>query len=228
MSRQIKNNKLLCLFDNHLAYPLYEQMIREDGNSSIIIRNRDTKIIDIFDSTKNQFKYFIFIHKFNIVFNEDNIMSLIDKNLDDDEKILKIHVNNTHILTVLRYKNIINMNREGCVYKNLFHMLKILTSKTLKINADEYTINCYNNIDMAFYENDTCLFAFFDQCKPLGIVGSYCYFNKNNQKIFNIENNIFGKIQKYDVDTISIQWIIANDYKICNYIKEDDMFISTT
>jgi len=70
--------------------------------------------------------------------------------------------------------------------------------------------NKKNNSE-CYYEDAFCIFGKF--LGSNNILSSYAYFNKNNNKIYNIHNNILGKIIDYNNDIIEVEWIL-DDQKL--------------
>ena len=73
-----------------------------------------------------------------------------------------------------------------------------------------------------YYEDQNCLFCILGTRD--NITRSAVYFNKNNQKIYNITNNIFGNVMKYSDTFLSVDWKIDNQNKACYYNKHNGNF----
>jgi hypothetical protein len=76
--------------------------------------------------------------------------------------------------------------------------------------------------DTVFYEDDHCLFCILGERETIS--RSVVYLNKNNQKIFNIKNNIFGNVMQYSGSFLSVDWKIGTNNKACYYNKYNDNF----
>ena len=219
LSRQIQKNNLFCLFNDYKSYELYNKVIMNDNNQSITINNRDLKIINMFED-KKAYSYFVFFHYTEIVFDEQKIAEIANHITKD---AVGLYLENKHMLTIVKYEHIVDLNRNGCSYKNLFNDIKNINFKKQNVGSD--IIDHKNIPDIINYEDDNCLFALFDGRQDFGIVQSYCYFNKNNQKIYNIKNNILGTILEHKKDNIVIEWNLDNINTVCSYTNENGYFI---
>lgn len=219
MSKQILNNKLLCFLSDYKSYELFSNMILSDNNLVRVIDN-NAKITNMIEEQKNNYTHFIFIHYSDIVFDEEKLIAIAN---NVKNEAVGIYIEDKHMMTIARYNDLIELNRKNCLYKNLFKEIKNIASKKQNVGYD--IINHKNMPDIINYENDKCLFAFFTERTNLGLVQSYCYFNKNNQKIYNIDNNILGTVIKYTDDDITIEWDLDTKDVSCVYVSENGCFI---
>lgn len=75
-----------------------------------------------------------------------------------------------------------------------------------------------------FYDDSNCLFCLLGPKD--NIPQSAIYLNKNNKKVYNINNNIFGNVIEYNKDILLIDWQINKDKYITQiYRKNNNMFV---
>jgi len=219
ISKQIPKNKLLCFFNDYKSYELFSKIILSDNNLAKII-DLNLNITNMINEYKNTYSHFIFIHYSDIVFDEEKIVAIANGVKNEP---VGIYIEDKHMATIARYEDLIELNRKHCQYKNLFKEIKNMTSKKHIVGHD--IIDHKNIPDIINYENDKCLFAFFNERKNLGLVQSYCYFNKNNQKIYNIDNNVLGTVIQHTDNDITIEWNLDSSDTSCVYANENGCFI---
>lgn len=90
------------------------------------------------------------------------------------------------------------------------------------IDSSKIIKSADNANDSVFYEDDNCLFCVLGARETIS--RSAAYLNKNNKKIFNINNNIFGNVMQYSGSFISVDWKIGTNNKACYYHKYNGNF----
>lgn len=70
----------------------------------------------------------------------------------------------------------------------------------------DYTVNHNNTL----YVDDYCIFGKFTNNNNYGLLDSMAYINKNNNRVYNIVNNIIGYVTQQSDDTITIEWQTDN------------------
>jgi hypothetical protein len=105
--------------------------------------------------------------------------------------------------------------------KDLGDLQVVLTDGIMYQNTT-YTFPSDNS--SVFYENENCLFSTLPM-RPNGIKKSPAYFNKNNNKIYSINNNIFGNVIEYSKDILIVDWKIDDVSHICEYKKHNNIFL---
>jgi len=85
--------------------------------------------------------------------------------------------------------------------------------------------NVINNTSV-IYEDKNCIFAKFSSVKSIELVDSFIYINKNNNKIYNIDNNIIGHLLDRTGNKIVIEWQLNDSKKqILHYAYNDALKI---
>ena len=155
-----------------------------------------------------------------IIEGEYEIIGLKNNNL------IKIY-NKTRIIDLLRQKITVNefVSRNE-IEQKIFVCNDVLDAKKIMIQTDydsksEIPIQKTENNTECYYEDHLCMFAKF--LGSNNILSSYVYFNKNNNKIYSIYNNLLGNIINYTGNIIKVEWSVNNEKSIkINYEKQSN------
>lgn len=237
-----KNNLLINLFlENNIQYDLsatiseYKEYFKDESQIKFLSYNRDTPIKQFIESLVSKYKALIYLCSnclYNIGFD-----SFVDQQINNNkDSTIKVLVNNNQNYPTLIYKNleIIELLRNNITIDNFLTMIPsnnscIVNTNLVKILSIKPPIDATNKVlpnPEMFYENNNCIFAFFQGINQ--IQSSFIYINKNNKKLFNIEQNMMGIISSMSDDQISITWMVNIGDKIIqksiNYIKKHNGF----
>jgi hypothetical protein len=221
--KKTNSGNILAIFDNKECFDIYKEQILIEKEYISYIEKRTISIQEILKKYYHKYKYF-FISKYTKV--------LINQNYIHNENLTKptVFLEEKDILGVvfslesllksnLIIDNIINNNIDEKFFNIQRHNLPIKTLK-VKNNKEIQNVNQTKNI---LYENQLCLFAFLQGSDNL--VDSMCYFNKNNNKIYSVNNNVMGEVIYYDTENLKINWKITEKIsKVYEYIKNENIY----
>lgn len=224
-----KNNTLLCIFENQSSFMFYNLKIIEKGHKCLVIDNLNFSPIQLLKDFLNKRLYFAFLNKTNIVIRDlDNYI-----NHNKNSGIICLTKNKEIILTLISTDTILSLPRNILCDTIIYNPNKLSNVQHNKITnnvVDFYNPENYiNNDDIpwfignAYYENNRCIFSIFEGVP--GIWSSPCVVNKQNNKVYNINNNIAG-IANIQKDQISIVWTLDNRSEAnVTYFKNNDRYI---
>lgn len=212
-------------------------------NEHILYYDNTKNLYSIVNNDLSEIDYIIVFQPSTII--KKDISGLITNGLygligTKNNSLVKIY-NKTKIIELLREKItidefvLINGKEEFFISPDILDAKKIIaqTETTLKQQhtpkAQEppqelpkipIILENKNNSE-CYYEDAFCIFGKF--LGSNNILSSYAYFNKNNNKIYNIHNNLLGKIIDYNNDIIEVEWIL-DDQKLITikYVKQSD------
>lgn len=166
-------------------------------SSSLFVKN------NIFASPKNKVMYYISREKDAVVgvYNRTGIVDLIrDKKTIDSFQYDLLSIKNK---------------------KDFSDYQVVITDSVL---CSSSTTPDSSNDSIIYYENNNCCFSILP-ARPNGIRKSPVYFNKNNNKIYNIDNNVFGNVIEYNEKVLIVEWKINDSVYTCEYTKKHNVFI---
>jgi hypothetical protein len=228
--KEIDSANIFIVFQNKEVYEKYKEYISVEKKEYISYISDNSKIYlyDILKNFYHKYKYFfiskhtkIFINK-NYIHKNENIKNstifLEEKNISGImfclEDLLKSN---------LKIDDIINNNIDEKYFNIKKHPLPI---KILNIENNQEIKNT-KKTENIIYENDLCLFTFLQGTGDM--IGSMVYFNKNNYKIYNINNNILGEVKYYDIENLEVKWGVTEQiFVIYKYYKKENTYYIKT
>lgn len=225
---QIKKINLanaLFVFDNKETYDSYkEYIITEKEYISYIADYSTSRISDILKSYYNRYKYFLISGHSKVLINQNYLINkkenLITKPIafSDNKKILGALFS----LDLLLKNNIDIHSLMTNIDTSLFDIqTQNLPIKVLEETKNENIKKTENTV--CLYENHNCLFAALKGSKHF--IDSMAYFNKNNNKIYSVDNNVMGDVINYSENKIKIVWETTEQKKIEHeYVKNENIY----
>lgn len=215
------NGDLLLSIFNHKFYT-HEDLVIYD---SLLKPYENYHRINYIDYTEN-FKPILesYLHKYDkfLVWNSSLLMTnSIKPNLSDSNIAAKNNPNSG--ILILDRSQVIELIRNSFSIEYLFDQCNNIKSNRITEYLIDQTKLINNKETDIFYENEHCLFCVLDNKKMLK--KSVAYMNKNNNKIFNVNNNIFGTIVRYDDLNLVVEWKINDESQIYTYTKHNLVFI---
>jgi hypothetical protein len=236
-----KNNLLInIVLENKIQYDLsatiseYKEYFKYETHIRFVSYNRDTPIRELIENLISKYKALVCLS--NSCLYNSGFDRFVDEQINNNHSVIKILVNNNQNYPTLIYKNlqIIELIRNNITIDNFLNLIPsdnncTINSNLVKILSIKPPIDIVNKVlpnPEMFYENNNCIFAFFQGTDQ--IVNSFVYINKNNKKLFNIEQNMVGLISSMSNDQISITWMVNIGDKIIqksiNYTKKYNGF----
>lgn len=214
ISNQTIKSALLNIFiDCPSYYNTYSQYFNlENTETNLFFQHFNSNDITIQDSISNyinRFNYFIIINQSHLLCS-DFLEQVKDSQYDDESarKIYSTHDKSHTPVLFFPKKAFASLLR---------HELSLSSLDFIKIQHEIIIDNFYSMlpptkpaIQPIVYENQYCLFCEVKENKNISqLSDSYIYINKRNNKVYNINNNVFGEITKKTDTFTEILWIVG-------------------
>lgn len=226
---QTNDNNIIYHIFNHKNYEqsfvdIYKQFYSENlKNNKFIVIDFEQDLSETINDI-HKYEKFIIINP-NLAFKSGTYQILTNSNY---KSIVPINSNTKHasiytrsefidiIRKKLNIKDILNKEKELPV-DNYYQASDVINQKTQPPKNSKAT-----HTDV-FYEDNNCLFCMLG--KKSNLIESPVYFNKNNNKVFNVTNNIFGNVMSYNGESIVVIWKMDTGFHTHTYHKLNNMFV---
>lgn len=217
------------LFQTTKICASYSGLFRSD-KVEFIAENKDTK--SWFQNRYlNKYNYFVFLPD-NIVFHNGLLQNLLSMKLSDDTVYEIIPADNLTRIFVLNKPSMIESLQK---ISNFSDITNINQSKTQKIQSKDFFIlsnieRHHNNIltpqESLYIDKELFTLVYFME-EDTTILSSYCYINKRNNKIYNINNDFIGIVTEKTESIIRINWSTTqeNHDHVYNLDIKNDNFL---
>jgi hypothetical protein len=192
-----QNNKpnILAVFDNYVVKDLYYNYFM--AHSSHISFHASSPLkISLLQQYLTKYKWFVFL----------STDCLYDRDYCDEiEKFCSSPENSSFLVCPQNYKyssnrtTILNndlVKQQIINDQNLDNIFETYNSKLSNtksvISFKSIALDSYTANTNAFYEDSYCVFCNFMSGSQFNLVDSFVYINKNNNRVYNIANNIVG------------------------------------
>lgn len=220
----LKNQDSLILFNNQDLYYIYSNhIIQNHLHKTQLCEDSAVSILSLTKNIFNQYKYFIILQKTSIIIN-DLCCNFIHKSMQNNE-IMDIIIDNNIVGVIVSKNYLTNSSLETTLYSFLNYKVKNPVidisnyAKYIPRLVSQKIIKEYVSSPNVFFENNNCVFAIVGDSRTNNLQKSPCYINKQNNKIYNIDNNIIGEVLENHQDKLLIEWAINDTKKVIKYIK---------
>jgi hypothetical protein len=234
MMAQKEKSILVSIFSDSISRDTYYHYFI-DNTTTLKFIKYDNNILSNIASSYPNYNQYIFLSplclydkEFTLEINKLNIKS------DHQENIYYPHNNDSNnfyqFSIALKKTQFLHYANNGYGIQDLYNfiigkngvpkipLLKCISIKSVKQQTDKYV-----------YEDESCVFGkFIHRLNPS--YDSFMYLNKNNNKIYNIANNILGHIveTKENTKIITVQWQddigTTNEYRFNDFTSEYESF----